>query len=92
MSVYDTKDPDEIIEHSVYEILDRLVFDANNLYALSEIDKAVLRKLADPSKSVKSEQEERLAEALRCIENVADNAAQARHSLTKYKKKIVSVQ
>lgn len=81
MGARDTNDPDEILKNPADQILRRLHEDANQLAALSAIDQQVLKGLVDPAKQVKSEQEEELADTLRCIDAIVKNAHQARHNL-----------
>jgi hypothetical protein len=70
VSVHDTNDPEQILKHPLYEILMRLSEDSNKLEALGAVDQAVLRGLVDRDKTPKSEQEEKLEQALRCMEAV----------------------
>ncbi len=79
--VRDTNDPEEILANPLQAILARLEEDANKLYALSEVDKEVLRRLVEGKGSLDPEQGERLEEALRYIRGVTTNAASARRAI-----------
>lgn len=81
MSAHDTNDPKQILRNPVHEILGRLFEDSNKLASLGAIDQEVLRGMVDPGKTPKPEQDEKLEEALRCIETVVKNAYEARHAL-----------
>ncbi|MDP9475856.1 MAG: hypothetical protein M3R38_09240 [Actinomycetota bacterium] len=73
-SVHDTNDPQEILKHPVHEILMRLREDSNKLKSLAAIDQAVLRGMVDRKKVLKTELDERLEEALNCVEAIVRNA------------------
>ena len=80
-SAHETNDPEEILKNPLPAILERLEGDTNKLYALAEVDKEVLRRLAEGTYSPGTEQQERLEEALRYMRSVASNAASARRAI-----------
>lgn len=76
-----TNDPEEILKNPLPAILARLEEDSNKLYALGEVDKEVLRRLAEGKDSVEPERGERLEEALRDMRSLTGNASSARRAI-----------
>jgi hypothetical protein len=81
VSAHDTNDPEQILKNPVHEILRRLREDANKLASLGAIDQEVLRRLVGSNKTPESERDEKLQEALHCVEAIVKDAYQARHAL-----------
>jgi hypothetical protein len=78
---HDSNDPEQILESPLDEILIRLREDSNRLKSLGAIDYAVLRGVVDRKDVSKSERDERLEEALSCVEAKVRNVSQARRAI-----------
>ena len=78
---HDSNDPEQILKNPLDEILIRLRGDSNRLKFLGAVDYAVLRGVVDRKDVSKSERDERLEEALSCVEAKVRNVSQARHAI-----------
>ena len=78
---HDSNDPEQILKNPLDEISIRLRGDSNRLKLLGALDYAVLRGVVDRKDVSKSERDERLEEALSCVEAKVRNVSQARHAI-----------
>jgi hypothetical protein len=78
---HDSNDPEQILKNPLDEILLRLREDSNRLKSLGAVDHAVLRGVVDRKDVSKSERDERLEEAVSCVEAKVRNVSQARHAI-----------
>jgi hypothetical protein len=74
---HDSNDPEQMLKNPLDEILIRLREDSNRLKSVGAIDYAVLRGVVDRKDVSKSERDERLEEALSCVEAKVRNVSQA---------------
>lgn len=84
--IHETNVPEEILKNPVYAILARLEEDANTLYSVSEVDREVLHRLVKGGAKLGPEDGEKLRDALRSMETVAEYAAAARHAIEEVRK------
>jgi hypothetical protein len=81
VSDHDSNDPEQILKNPLDAILIRLREDSTRLKSLGAVDQAVLRGAVDRKDVPKSERDERLEEALSCVEAKVRNVSQARHAI-----------